>query len=56
MAGGTCHGRGLVECKACAGTGKQGEIVWGKYACPTCRGTGLLQCPACRGTSKAGRR
>jgi len=43
----TCHGKGIIKCERCNGTGQIGTILTAK--CGVCGGTGYIQCPNCNG-------
>jgi len=48
-----CSGKGAIDCKVCAGTGKDkvNGNVFERWTCTTCKGFGLVVCPKCSSTN-----
>lgn len=54
-----CHGRGMIRCPECGGTGREqyedgnyasGEVRLRTDSCHECGGTGKIPCPECNGS------
>ena len=44
----TCHGKGVIKCERCGGTGQIVSVLQ-NYKCGTCNGAGQKKCPNCGG-------
>jgi len=44
----TCHGKGIIKCERCGGSGQIVSIL-SNVTCGVCRGSGQIKCPNCSG-------